>query len=65
MLKWVKAPKEIKEKIARAKVRFDIEFNEKGEITSVHRSCKIARPSCEGCKFKKTCESIEKRILGK
>jgi len=44
------------------KVDFVVDFDKNGNIKKVRRICKIPRPSCEGCKFKKWCDRIENSI---
>ena len=45
------------------KVKFVVEFDENGRITSISRDCQIPRPSCNGCKYQKWCEAIHRKLL--
>ena len=41
--------------------RVSIDLKE-GKINRIYRSCSIPRPHCKGCKFKKWCDKLEKKL---
>ena len=45
------------------RINFKISIDLKeGRINGVYRSCNIPRPHCKGCKFKKWCDKLEKKL---
>jgi len=47
------------------KVNFTVVFDKNGDIEEVTRNCRIPRPDCKGCKFKKWCDRVESKIKEK